>query len=135
MKQIITDSGSHIVQIPHIHDSKLLKIDLNGNQCIILLRTANGEDVYLVLRDVVGLCINSVFEQNIVFDAKLTPLRACTPEQLMTPLHSNNLAQCAKTLESLRYTHVLFEMNATIGADATALCREVVWANDLLNCN
>jgi hypothetical protein len=127
MKTMTIHQTSGVVQYPHLHDSRLLCIEFDRPTVRLRVLAANGDTLVITLQEVVGMCINSVFEDNIIFEARVLPVDFGHLDEICTALHTTDQNIVSDAIHRLRDTHHLFQVDSTLGADFTVICRRVLW--------
>jgi len=129
MVNAVIDSKSGIVQYPHLHDATLISLALEPTSARFRFQTVTKQVVCLVLHDVRGLSVESLFENNIVFEIQIAPTAKMEPEDFRRVLHlSTDHEINSDKVDKLRAENFVFvRINPTLGADVLAICREAAW--------
>jgi hypothetical protein len=129
MENAIIDSKSGIVQYPHLHDSTLLGLALEPTCARFRFQTVTKHIVSLLLRDLRGLSVESLFENNIVFEIRITHETQMEPEDFRRVFHlSADQEINSEKVAKLRAENFVFvQINPVLGADVLAICREAAW--------
>jgi hypothetical protein len=133
MENVIINSENYVVQEPHLHDSILIGIAIEASSVHLRFRTPTMKIVRIVLNDLRGLSLESMFEKNIVFEMRTTPVAKALPQDFQRIFHKSDNVQVSDTrLSELKSENFVFvQIDPTLGADILALCREVTWQFDL----
>jgi hypothetical protein len=129
MKSLEIDVKTGIVQYPHLHDSTILSVTFEGKSVCIKLKTIAANVVHLILADIRGLSIESLFENNIVFEVAVCSVSEGTHEDFVRVFHKNEYPVFDNDyLKKLKSESLIFlRINPTLGADVLALCRNATW--------
>lgn len=129
MKRIIIDQGSRIVREPALHDALLREISIKRDRICLRFDAPNLGTVSVLLIDVRALSIDSITEQNVVFQITATPVAVALPDNFRRVLHlTQAVPRSDGRVTTLMKQDLLFlAIEPSTGADVLALCREAVW--------
>ena len=129
MEKFIVDDEDWVVQEPHLHDSKIVGVAIEGGSAQLRLRIMTGKIVSISLNDLRGFSLEAMFEQNVVFEMRITPVAKAPLGDFCRVFHSPaDLDVGDSRLSNLKSDDLFFvQIDPTLGADILALCREVTW--------
>ena len=119
-----------VVQSPYLHDATLISMELDEGDVSFLLRAPTGKIIRLLLRGVRGLSGNNIYESNVMFEVRVTPVVDANQEEFCRVLHFPSGTKIPDAqIARFRGDHLIFvQIYPTLGADVLALCQEIKWS-------
>lgn len=133
MADFVIDTNG-VVREPHVHDALLAGIALGPGFVEFRFRNLAGAVIRVLLDGLERLSVESMseFESNVIFEIRVLPVARGTPEDIRRVLHAAEGAVIDdQRLSRARARNlILVYLDASVGADALALCREISWESE-----
>jgi hypothetical protein len=128
-KLVVDNNG--VVREPHLHDAVVIGAVIEKDKVQFRFRTCEGTVVRISLINLIGLSLESMFEQNIVFEMRITPVNNAIPSHFLRVFHRTSdmgigISE-SRLIELQTKNFVFVQIDPTLGADILALCNSVVW--------